>query len=164
MADVVSPQKRSEMMSGIRGKNTQPEYLIRKALYKRGYRYRLHAKKLPGKPDLVLHKYKAVIFIHGCFWHGHDCHLFKWPQSRTDFWRTKINKNRANDDKALDALKSTEWRTLVIWECALKGKERLDLNHILDLVTHWLHSEDRYSEIRGRGAGGKAKVPGDRRS
>ena len=93
MADVVDRKTRSRMMSGIRGKNTRPELLIRKGLHARGFRFRLHDKRLPGKPDLVLPKYSAVIFVHGCFWHGHDCHLFKWPQSRREFWRKKITRN-----------------------------------------------------------------------
>lgn len=90
MADVVTPEKRSKMMSGIQGKNTKPELTIRKGLHALGFRYRLHGKTLPGKPDLVFPKYKAVIFIHGCFWHAHHCHLFKWPSTRVDFWQEKI--------------------------------------------------------------------------
>ncbi len=164
MADVVSPQKRSEMMAGIRGKDTKPEYFIRKALHKLGYRYLLHARKIPGKPDLVLPKYRAVIFVHGCFWHGHSCHLFKWPQSRTDFWRSKILKNQANDEKALNALESADWRVLVVWECAIKGKERLDPQEIIDAVTGWLHSDEYYYEIRGSNVGGKKRVQRNRRS
>lgn len=150
MADVVSPQKRSEMMSGIRGKDTKPEHFIRKALHAHGYRFRLHRKDLPGKPDLVLPKYRAVIFVHGCFWHGHDCHLFKWPKSRPDFWRTKITRNRENDEKALDALEEQDWRVLVVWECAVKGKERLEPEVIVDHITGWLNSDEQYHEIRGR--------------
>ena len=150
MADVVSPQKRSEMMSGIRGKDTKPELLIRKALHAEGYRFRLHDKKLPGKPDLMLPKYRAAIFVHGCFWHGHDCHLFKWPKSRTEFWRSKIFKNQDNDEKALNSLESSDWRVLVIWECALKGKERLNFEEVIDELTGWLHSDDVFYEIRGR--------------
>lgn len=160
MADVVSPQKRSEMMSGIKGKDTKPEQFIRKALHRQGYRYRLHAKDLPGKPDLVFPKYNAAIFVHGCFWHGHDCHLFRWPQSRIEFWQEKIARNRANDLKAIKALESAGWRVLSLWECAIKGKERLDPDHILDLVTDWLHSEVRNSEIRGRTDSGKGKEAG----
>lgn len=135
MPDVVSKQKRSEMMAGIWGKNTKPEIVVRKGLHALGFRFRIHDRKLPGKPDLVLPKYNAAIFVHGCFWHGHDCHLFKWPQSRTDFWREKILGNRANDEKALDALEKAGWRVLVIWECALKGKEKLVPDHVMDETT-----------------------------
>ncbi len=150
MADVVSPQKRSEMMSGIRGKNTKPEQFVRKALHAQGYRFRLHRKDLPGKPDLVLTKYNAVIFVHGCFWHRHNCHLFKWPKSRPDFWRTKINKNCENDEKTLDALQEQDWRVLIVWECAIKGKERLEPDRIIEEITGWLSSDEQYHEIKGR--------------
>ncbi len=156
MADVVSRQKRSEMMSGIKGKNTKPEHFIRKALHARGYRFRLHKKGLPGKPDLVLPKYNAAIFVHGCFWHGHDCHLFKWPQSRPEFWRTKIKKNRENDEKTLSSLHKQDWRVLVVWECAIKGKERLGAERIIDGIVGWLHSDESYDEIRGSGGGSRA--------
>src|SRR4051812_22955527 len=103
MPDIISKAKRSEMMAGIRGKNTKPEILIRGVLHKAGFRFRLHAKHLPGKPDLVLAKYHAAILVNGCFWHGHDCHLFRWPSTKKEFWRAKILKNRANDEKILEA-------------------------------------------------------------
>mgnify|MGYP001813680444 FL=1 len=122
MADVVDRKTRSRMMSGIRGKNTRPELLIRKGLHARGFRFRLHDKRLPGKPDLVLPKYSAVIFVHGCFWHGHDCHLFKWPQSRREFWRKKITRNKVKDAESYVSLKKEGWYILTIWECALKGR------------------------------------------
>ena len=93
MVDVVTPEKRSAMMSGIKGKNTKPEFIVRKALFKRGFRYTLHNKNLPGKPDLVFARYKAVVFVNGCFWHGHNCHLFKWPKSNPEFWKEKITNN-----------------------------------------------------------------------
>ena len=121
MTDVVSPQVRSRMMSGIRGKNTRPELLIRRRLHRLGYRYRLHSSKLPGKPDLVFPRYRAVIFVNGCFWHGHDCHLFKWPSSRAEWWRAKITRTRATDAASRKALAQAGWRILDVWECALKG-------------------------------------------
>jgi DNA mismatch endonuclease (patch repair protein) len=150
MPDIVSKKKRSEMMAGIRGKHTKPEMLVRSILHKAGFRFRLHTKHLPGKPDLVLPKYHAAILINGCFWHGHDCHLFKWPSSKKEFWRNKILKNRANDEKTLTALDAQDWRVLVIWECALKGKEKRSLERIVDEVTGWLHSDETYHEIKGR--------------
>ena len=115
MVDVVDRKTRSRMMSGIRGKNTRPELLIRKGLHARGFRFRLHDKRLPGKPDLVLPKYSAVIFVHGCFWHGHDCHLFKWPQSRREFWRKKITRNKVKDAESYVSLKKEGWYILTIW-------------------------------------------------
>lgn len=150
MPDVVSRARRSEMMSGIRGKNTKPELMIRSALHRAGYRFRLHTKDLPGKPDLVLPKYRAVIFVNGCFWHGHDCHLFKWPGTRKDFWRAKITRNRTIDSRAIETLQQQEWRVLTVWECTLKGKERLDIERIVDEITGWLYSDDTFHEIRGR--------------
>ena len=96
-ADIVTPAVRSRMMAGIRGKDTRPELVLRTALHRRGFRYRLHRRDLPGTPDLVFPGRKAVIFVHGCFWHGHDCHLFHWPQTRADFWRGKIGGNIARD-------------------------------------------------------------------
>lgn len=98
MVDIVDVSTRSRMMAGIKNRNTKPEILIRKLLYKKGYRFRLHVKDLPGKPDIVLPKYKAVIFVNGCFWHGHkNCSLFKLPATRTEFWQEKITRNQAND-------------------------------------------------------------------
>lgn len=155
MADVVSKAKRSEMMSGIRGKNTKPEIMIRGALHRAGFRFRLHTDRLPGKPDLILPKYRAAVLVNGCFWHGHDCHLFKWPSTKKEFWRDKILKNRINDERVLTALDARDWRVLQIWECALKGKERISLERIVDKITGWLHSDEKYQEIRGMDAKGR---------
>ena len=139
MADVVDPATRSRMMSGIRGKNTKPELLIRKALHARGFRYRLHCD-LPGKPDICLPKHRAVIFVHGCFWHGHDCHLFKWPGTRPEFWRAKIERNRAVDAAAEEALAEAGWRVAVVWECAVKGRARRPLDQVADKLDLWIKS------------------------
>ena len=111
-------------MSMIRSKNTKPEILVRKFLHGQGFRYKLHDKKLPGKPDIVLPKYKTVIFIHGCFWHGHkDCRYFVVPKTRTDWWLNKINSNKANDTKAIKALKKEGWKIINLWECDLKANK-----------------------------------------
>lgn len=149
MADVVSPQKRSQMMAGIKGKNTKPEMMIRTALHRRGFRYRIHNKDLPGKPDLVFAKYRAVVFVHGCFWHAHECHLFKWPKSRAEFWREKIGGNRARDVVQLAALDKAGWRVLIIWECALKGKTRIDFDVVINQTSTWLTGADRLGVISG---------------
>lgn len=140
MVDVVSPSKRSEMMSGIKGKNTKPEIIVRKALFKRGFRYRLHHKGLPGKPDLVFPKYKAVIFVNGCFWHGHNCHLFKWPKSNPQFWKEKIMGNKERDRKNTKLLSKQNWRVKTIWECALKGKSPNEIEKEIDNLSSWLIS------------------------
>lgn len=136
-------------MSGIRGKNTRPEMLIRKLLHGRGFRYRLHDKMLPGKPDMVLPRYQAVILIHGCFWHGHDCHLFKWPSSNVSFWDEKLTRNKSVDERSYQNLKVAGWRVLTIWECALKGKKRMPVEKIADDIVAWLNSSASDVEIRG---------------
>lgn len=136
------------MMSGIRGKNTKPELLIRKALHARGFRYRLHCD-LPGKPDICLPKHRAVIFVHGCFWHGHGCHLFKWPSTRPEFWKAKIERNREVDRAAGEKLLAAGWRVCVIWECGLKGRLRQSIEHVSARLDHWLKSAENTLEIRG---------------
>jgi DNA mismatch endonuclease (patch repair protein) len=137
MVDIVDSATRSRMMSGIRGRNTKPEILIRSLLHRRGFRFRLDARDLPGRPDIVLPRYHAVVFVHGCFWHGHDCPLFKWPQTRPDFWREKIDRNRSNDTKVQAALRERGWRIAVVWECALRGANR-DLDGVLQRLVDWL--------------------------
>ncbi|MBJ7485186.1 very short patch repair endonuclease [Brevundimonas sp.] len=149
MADVVDPATRSRMMSGIRGKNTKPELMIRKALHARGFRYRIHCKDMPGNPDLCLPKHRAVIFVHGCFWHGHGCHLFKWPKTRPDFWKTKIERNCSVDAAALLRLAEAGWRVATIWECALKGKRRLQLEDVVASLGRWLRSDEPGLKIEG---------------
>ncbi len=121
MADVHDKKTRSYNMSQIKGKNTKPEMLVRRFLHANGFRYRLHVKNLPGKPDIVLPKYKTVIFVHGCFWHGHEhCKYFVVPKTRTDWWLNKINSNISNDAKAIKALKKEGWKIIHLWECNLK--------------------------------------------
>lgn len=125
MTDVHSPSVRSYNMSRIKGRNTKPEMLVRKFLFSKGFRYRLHVKSLPGKPDIVLPKYKTVIFIHGCFWHGHEnCKKFVIPKTRTKWWLDKINKNKANDLKNHNKLISMEWNVIIIFECQLSKLEK----------------------------------------
>ena len=121
MADVHTKEQRSHNMSCVRSKDTKPEMLVRRFLHANGFRYRLHVKDLPGKPDIVLRKYKTVIFVHGCFWHGHTrCRYFVVPKTRTEWWMDKINRNRANDKKAVKALKKDGWKIINIWECHIK--------------------------------------------
>lgn len=148
-ADVVTPEARSRMMAGIRGKDTRPELMIRSALHRAGFRFRLHHGKLPGKPDLVLPKYHAAVFVHGCFWHGHDCHLFRWPATREAFWQEKIGKNIARDNQQMVALTGAGWRVAVIWECALKGRTRLPFPDIVETLGLWLKSDEKVLEIQG---------------
>ncbi len=122
MADIHNKKIRSYNMSKIRSKNTKPELLVRKHLFSKGFRYRLHRKDLPGKPDVVFSKYNTVIFIHGCFWHGHEgCRYFVIPKTRTEWWVNKINRNKELDRRNIAALKELGWRIITIFECELKN-------------------------------------------
>lgn len=121
MADVHTPEQRSYNMSRIRGKDTKPEELVRKYLFSQGFRYRKNDARLPGKPDIVLPKYKTVIFVNGCFWHAHEgCRYFVWPKNNADFWKKKIESNVERDAKNYQLLKNLGWNVLIIWECELK--------------------------------------------
>ncbi len=136
-------------MAAIKGSHTKPELAVRKALHAAGLRFRLHAKDLPGKPDLVFPRYKAVLFVNGCFWHQHDCHLFKWPATREEFWREKIGRNVVNDRRAIKNLQQDGWRVAMIWECALKGRTRLDPSETMQLLVSWIKSDSETIIIRG---------------
>ena len=149
MTDNISPEKRSEVMSRVRSKDTTPELLIRKGLHAQGFRYRLHAKDMPGKPDLVFPRYKSVILIHGCFWHGHSCHLYRFPKSNTDYWKRKIARNITRDVTNRQLLYDKGWRVLIIWECAIKGRERLEFKNVVELAAAWLRSANSITEIKG---------------
>ncbi|WP_417590942.1 very short patch repair endonuclease [Parasphingorhabdus sp.] len=149
MADVVTAQTRSRMMSGIRSNNTQPELLLRTGLHKMGFRYRLHDKSLPGTPDIVFPRYKGVIFAHGCFWHRHNCHLFRMPSTRTDFWEKKFDRNGEVDKRTIVSLLDADWRVCIVWECALKGKTRLPYDGLISMCANWLHSHERLMVIEG---------------
>lgn len=125
MADVHTPEQRSFNMSQIRSKNTKPEELVRKYLFSKGYRYRKNDSRLPGKPDIVLPKYKTVIFVNGCFWHGHEgCRYFVWPKNNADFWKAKISGNIQRDSQCHHRLTEQGWKVIVIWECELKKANR----------------------------------------
>jgi len=140
MTDVLTPQQRHLNMSRVRGKNTKPEMLLRSRLHARGFRFRIHRRDLPGSPDIVFPCYKAVIFVNGCFWHGHDCSRFKIPATRSEFWADKIAANRERDMRALAMLAKMGWRTLVVWECSLKGPAKHPLEQVIDQIADWLKS------------------------
>lgn len=151
MADIVDASTRSIMMSRIKAKNTKPEVLIRKKLFANGFRYRLHDKNLPGKPDMIFKKYNAVILFNGCFWHVHDCELFRWPLSRVKFWKNKLSSNKKRDKKNIEALKNLDWRILIIWECSYRSTKKKDWKQI-DVIAgkamKWLKSGRSHLEIR----------------
>ncbi len=136
-------------MSGIRSKDTRPELLLRKALHARGLRYRLHDRSLPGTPDIVLPRHRATIQVHGCFWHGHDCHLYRLPASRPDFWAAKIARNREVDARSAAALAALGWRRAEVWECAMRGRTRRPFDSIVDECEDWVRGNDPELVVRG---------------
>ncbi len=123
--DTVSPEKRSRMMSGIRGRDTAPELVVRSVAHRLGLRFRLHAKNLAGRPDLVFPKHRTVLFVHGCFWHRHDCGLAAVPKTRTEFWLAKFSANQQRDRRVREMLEMQGWRVLEIWECETREPERV---------------------------------------
>lgn len=127
MADRISEAQRSQNMAQVKNKNTAPEIIVRKNLHRLGYRFRLHRRDLPGNPDIVLPRYKAVIFVHGCFWHGHDCPRGKRPSSRQEFWDEKLDRNIERDKVNQETLRKMGWKVIVIWECETKDRQDLDV-------------------------------------
>jgi DNA mismatch endonuclease (patch repair protein) len=146
MPDVVNARTRSRMMSGIKGKNTRPELLLRQALHARGFRFRLHPRGLPGRPDLVFAKHKAVVMVNGCFWHMHECQLFKWPETRAAFWTQKLTHNCLRDAAVRSELIEGGWRVATVWECALRGSQH-KLTRAVDRVENWLRSKQRSLDL-----------------
>ena len=155
MADIVSPQVRSRMMAGIGPTDTKPELIIRKGLHALGYRFRLgrsyrqSGRLLPGRPDLVFPGRRAVILINGCFWHGHDCALFRWPSTRPHFWREKITGNIARDARVRSELIAHDWRVLEVWECTLKGRARLSVDEVLEACAGFLEGSEPSQHLGG---------------
>lgn len=135
--DIWSKEKRTEVMSKIRSKNTKPELLLRKYLFSKGLRYRINYKKLPGKPDIVFQKYKTVVFVNGCFWHGHDnCKIAHIPKSNVEFWTNKINKNKKRDEDNLNSLLSLGWSVVIVWECEIN---KFNLENLYELIKKVFH-------------------------
>ncbi|HNQ05166.1 MAG TPA: very short patch repair endonuclease [Thiobacillaceae bacterium] len=129
MTDTLSPPERSARMALIRGKDSKPELVVRRLIHRMGYRYRLHQRDLPGCPDIVFPRRRKAIFVHGCFWHRHgkQCPLTRWPKSKIDFWRPKLEANRARDRRNQRELAALGWRCLIVWECEVRDRERLEL-------------------------------------
>ena len=154
MVDKVDRATRSRIMASIRGADTAPELAVRKALHARGFRYRVHVKSLPGRPDIVLRRFRAVVFVNGCFWHGHDCRLFRRPASRPEFWEEKLRRNRERDARVRKLLRAAGWRCLTVWECSIRGPERREFEQVLDQIASWLKGGRIESDIRGVRRGG----------
>lgn len=146
--DTVDRHTRSRMMSGILGKNTKPELLVRKALFAAGFRYRLHRRRLPGSPDIVMAGRRVAIFVHGCFWHQHEhCRFAKLPATRTDFWKRKLTANVVRDRNAVKALSADGWRVLIVWECATR--DPLIVNSLESVLLSWIAGNEVSGEVRG---------------
>lgn len=148
MADIVDAATRSRMMSGIRRRDTKLEVAVRKALHARGFRYRVDVRKLPGCPDIVLPRWRAAIFVHGCFWHAHDCGLCRIPSTRPEFWREKLSANAERDRRNETRLLDAGWRVATIWECTLRGKGAEALMRAVDRIERWIRSDERTVELR----------------
>lgn len=150
--DVLTSEQRKFCMSKIRGRDTEPEMRLRKALFSMGLRYRLNYRNLPGRPDLVFSSYKSVIFVHGCFWHGHKCHMFKWPKTNAAFWRDKIERNVQRDSRNNQQLLASGWRVMLIWECLLRGKHRKPIEMVANYAANWIRSgaQNRRIELNER--------------
>lgn len=149
MTDVVSPAKRSRMMSGIKGKNSLPEVLVRKALFAIGHRFRLHRRDLPGTPDIAMPGRKIAIFVHGCFWHAHQgCKYAKTPSTRTEFWASKLRGNVERDQRAADRLIEMGWRVLSVWECSTRAPECVA--RLPEALRQWINSNAPTGEISGQ--------------
>lgn len=118
--DTIDKNKRSQLMAKVKQRNTEPEIIVRQYLFSKGFRYRINVKTLPGSPDIVLPKYKIVIFVHGCFWHGHSCHAGHLPSSNIDYWKAKIEANRERDNRKVNDLKTLGWKVITIWQCEIK--------------------------------------------
>ena len=139
--DITDVATRSRMMASIKGKNTLPELSVRSALHTRGFRFRLHDKALPGKPDIVLPKWKAAVFVHGCFWHLHGCANSKIPSTRQEFWSQKLNSNVLRDRRHIDALQSEGWRVAVVWECSIRRAIKTGNLEPYEKLSNWLRDE-----------------------
>lgn len=135
-------------MAAIRSKNTKPEILIRRGLHTRGFRFRLHDRKLPGTPDMVLRRFNALIDIRSCFFHWHDCSQFRMPSQRKDFWKAKIERNRQRDQENLAAQQAAGWRVAIVWECSLRGPSRIGTDAVIDTLSEWLSSTGMFIELK----------------
>lgn len=146
MTDIVDKQTRSRMMAGIQGKDTKPELALRRALHARGFRFRLHSRKVYGRPDLVLPKYRAVVFVHGCFWHRHKgCRYTTTPSTRREFWQAKFKANVARDEAVQGKLMEDGWRVATVWECALRKPDQIAVS--TERLSAWLLSDEPAIEI-----------------
>lgn len=148
--DVHSPSQRRFNMARVRNRDTKPELAVRRKLHGGGFRFRLHVQELPGRPDIVLPKHRTVVFVHGCFWHGHACRAGRLPGTRTEFWAAKVSGNHARDVAQGQALHSSGWRVFTVWECAMRGRERQPADALLERFAAWLASGDPFGQFSSR--------------
>lgn len=156
MTDIMTPARRSALMARIRGRDTKPEMTVRRMLHGLGFRYRLHRRDLPGRPDIMLPRWKAIVHINGCLWHGHDCPAFKMPASNREFWQAKIGRNQERDASTNASLAALGWRVLTVWECALRGAGKLQPDALGEAMVAFIRGEQTVSEL----AGGQLGHPG----
>lgn len=149
MADVLTPEQRRHNMRRIRGRDTKPEMLLRRGLHAAGLRFRLHARDLPGRPDLVFPRHRAAVLVHGCFWHGHNCPMCRLPATSPEFWARKIEGNRARDRRTTEALARAGWRVMTVWECSLRGPARRPLGDVLARCAGFIRSGGDRAELEG---------------
>lgn len=147
--DVLTPDQRRHNMSRIRGKDTKPELLLRSGLHAAGLRYRLHAAHLPGRPDIIFPRHRAIVLVHGCFWHDHRCPLCKAPSTRPEFWAMKISGNRARDERNALALKRAGWRLLTVWECSLRGPGRRRPDEVISECVDFIQGKEHEAQLIG---------------
>lgn len=150
VVDTVDAATRSAIMSRVRSTDTKPEMAVRRALHARGYRYSLHSRSLPGRPDIVLTRHQAVVMVHGCFWHGHDCRLYRLPQSRQEYWSAKVERNKARDSDVQKKLKDMGWRCFVVWECAVRRPGGREVEEIAGRFEKWLNGHRQFGQVKGR--------------
>lgn len=150
MTDVHDPATRSRNMSAIKGRDTKPEMIVRRCLFSKGYRYRLNNRMLPGRPDLVFRRYRAVLFVHGCFWHLHGCPAFRLPNTNTEWWAEKLEANRQRDLRNISALGESGWRVGVVWECAIRGQGKHEISSLTQMLEDWLQSDAEFLVLQGK--------------
>jgi len=159
MTDILTAAQRSALMARIRGRDTKPEMVVRRMLHGLGFRYRLHRRDLPGRPDIALPRWKAIVQVNGCLWHGHDCPAFKMPASNRAFWQGKIRRNQERDASTTASLAAAGWRVMTVWECALRGAGKLQPDAFGEAMAVFIRSEETASELAGEQLG-RPGMPG----
>lgn len=149
MIEVLPSEQRSARMAAVRQRDTKPERMVRSLLHRAGFRFRLTDRRLPGSPDIVLPRWRVAVFVNGCFWHGHDCHLYRLPATRTEFWRAKAIANVERDERVVRELHSGGWRTITVWQCALKGKTRLIPSELAAALVAAVNCNTPHVDLRG---------------